>query len=481
MKKLLFLLLVSFSCLALTPEQCGYPSLRTASQAIQKAVDSTKSCELLPHTYLIDSTINLPEGCIIKGFGYASVLSTNKNIKVLNAQGSNISLSSFKIGGNYTGNNQIGFNIEGTQFFNPNYSNILISEVWFDQLAKAGIYTIWNMGNTTGAINGSQCIFRGCGVGIWCDTRGEYNSFINCNIFLCPVGFKNKGGNNSLTGCTISGNDIGVWLLKGINDGHCTIEAPKINHNIVSIKVDSLENGYKILGGDIHIGKIEINNSYNVLFKGVTINIDSVKNNNSVGTVFKLCEFTTTPKFTGITPNFFTNEFIEGVPVGYTEVLLNPSVKNGTYIYFYGNENTDGSYRLGMLNDSYVNQIRISGDWITIQDFTAKYTPDSQGRQFVDVESKSLKNDNGHTNIRLNSSWILKNGYIRWDWTNQYMYDENQILSGSFIERTFNDNSGVISLDYQGKKLHGDWKIKSPDNTWFKIKVDNDGILYTTK
>jgi hypothetical protein len=481
---LITLLSFSNSQKIVSPEDCGYTGT-DADFYIKKALDSTGACGLLAHNYPINETIIVGNNQSIIGTGHLSSISTLSNITVLELKGNRITLENFTIAGWGGAANQIGVRIVGNEdsTLDTSYSSIRLNNIHFEQLRTVGFYTSKNVSESMqGTALVSQCSARGCEIGYWCDRRGEYNEFTGCTAFLCETGFRNKGGNNKWNGGNLTSNYTGLELIGGEvsdNDGHCLIDGTTLNHNSYPVKSRDLLNGYTISNCHIHVGKIDLNGSNAIEFKGNTLDVDSIKNGNCTGTSFDNNKFTGVLKVSGTLPKFFNNRFELGVPTGYAEYLTNPSVENGKYIYFYGNESTDGSYRLGMLNDSYVNQIRISGEWITITDFTAKGFPDSEGRQFVDVENKVLKNNAGHSNIRLNSNWMLFNGYLRYDWYNQLLFDQNQVLSGSFIDRTLNDNSGATSVDYQGKKLYGDWKIKSPDGTWWKIKVDNSGNLYT--
>lgn len=285
MKKILLILtylsLSSCSGQFLTPEQCGYPGYGYADAFIQDALDSTDLCWLLPHVYPVQNPIYLSTGDQIKGEG---VLSYGGNIKMFIVQGNSIRISDVTLTGGGAGTEQYGVYLDNTSI--TNYYDIQLRNVKFKDLVTAGVYVHRNVPvNYRNGITATNCISLGCGIGFYCDERGEYNYFSNCHASEGSTGFYNVGGNNSWVGGSLCYNDTGLKLAGGENDGHNHITGATINHNNTLIYATGLVNGYGILDCDLHVGDIKIINSKGIRICNSAIYCDSLIISNSSVTV----------------------------------------------------------------------------------------------------------------------------------------------------------------------------------------------------
>jgi len=333
MKKVLLIALsvIFVNLQAKTPEDYKYPGFPTPAQYwIQKALDSSGSCELLPHTYPVTGTIILKDNNSISGAGTASKLGTLYDIVLLDVQGNNVTIKDLFLYGFGGANDQIGIKIQGNESYNR-YGN-KITNVVFDQFKTAGLYVYHNTSALQGTVTLLNCTARGCGVGFWCDTRGEYCTFVACSANQCESGFRNKGGNNSLIGGVYSLNTIGIELLGGENDGHCIADGVLINHNnSYAVKAVGLQNGYEFSSCPINYGKIKLVNSPGIRFNDCPIyTTDSIHTNSST-CYFKGCIFSVTPSvFSGF--SFIDCRFSISLPGAYFEELNTPALRsaNGT-------------------------------------------------------------------------------------------------------------------------------------------------------
>ncbi len=316
MKKLILLLLVSFSCLALTPEDCGYPGYGMAQTYIQKALDSIVPpystggfCEILPHTYPCNDTIFMREGYTIKGYGNSSKVGTLYDILLFDVVGNNTTFKDLFFYGNGGATNQTCIRIQGAQDLSYSYYNCKIHNVVFDQFVTYGLLVKWNTSNFLGSASLLECTARGCGIGYAFEERGEYVKLTSCNANLCEVAVLNQGGNNMIEGGQFNYNTTAIKLVGGINDGHSHIDGATINHNTTAIEVDSLENGFLFSNCSIHVGNVSVTNSDNIYFKDNRVQIDAItvsgsSNCNWLGNAFMI-----TPTISGVTISSRRNKF----------------------------------------------------------------------------------------------------------------------------------------------------------------------------
>lgn len=319
MKKLfLLLIIISFSSFGQfrTPEYYGYPTL-LAHAAIQRALDSTGHCELLPHVYTLTSSVYINNYNWLIGEG--ATLSYGANVKMLIIQGNVIRLKYFMILGGGIGTEQYGIYLNSTT--RTGYYDIQVEGVKFKDLASSAIYVHNNVPvNFRAGIIADRCVSLGCDTAYYLDERAEYNFFSNCHASEGTVGFYNRGGNNSLLGGSLNYNSIGFFLDGGDNDGHSVATGVTVNHNKYAVVSDSLENGYVFNGCHFNIGNFDIKNSKGITFNSGSIYADTIKNS-SIGTFFTSVDFSKTPNFIGSLPCFSNNKFVVSPPPGYVEIM----------------------------------------------------------------------------------------------------------------------------------------------------------------
>lgn len=310
MKKLLFLLLTSLSCFAITPEQCGYPGFPSAAQVyIQKALDSTGFCELEPHTYPCTGTIYMYDGYTIRGYGNSSAVGTLYDIILFDVKGNNTTFEKFKAYGNGGATGGTGIRIQGSQTLDTTYYNCKIHNVLFDQFNSYGVLVKWNTSNFLGSASLLECTARGCVVGYGFEERGEYVKMTSCNANLCGTAILNRGGNNMVIGGQFNYNTVAFKLAYGTNDGHCHADGLTINHNDIAILADSLQYGYVFSNCSIHIGDIDIIDSHNIYFKDNRVQVDSITVVNSLNCNWEGNAFMAGPAISGVTISATLNKF----------------------------------------------------------------------------------------------------------------------------------------------------------------------------
>jgi hypothetical protein len=104
----------------------------------------------------------------------------------------------------------------------------------------------------------------------------EYVTWNHLDLFACHIGMNVAAGNNEMLGGTIGANDIGIELRAGSNHLHGIIANMQINHNLVSIDAENIENGQTFTGCHIYQGPIRLDGSHDIFFDGGKIDVTDI-------------------------------------------------------------------------------------------------------------------------------------------------------------------------------------------------------------
>lgn len=285
------------------------------STAFNNAVASGKAIMLGSKNYRVATTITTADNTYIFGNGLSSIISVATNIAAITIGGINGTISNLQILGSGTGAAQNGITAVGNGSFNLYRYNTRVTNVFFNDLGNAGMYTINTIGNDSGSEHqgtyyAENCRAFSCAVGYLMDTRGEYNTFVNCLADNCATGVRFNGGNNSWTGGNVVDCTVGVFIGSGTNDGHGVITGAKINHT--NITCSSTATGYAFVGCEIVATSITLTSCTDIRFYNCDIASSPITSTNAVGTILYGNCFRTTPTITvaaGNNPIFSFNTF----------------------------------------------------------------------------------------------------------------------------------------------------------------------------
>lgn len=286
--------------------------------ALQSAMSSGFNVWIPAKTYFTTSTITIPSNISIRGDGILSRVSSNSNIAILELQGNDISIDGIGLLGGATTTNtaQYGIAAIGNGAFTTLRLRNTITNCNFTNIRGAGIYGINIIGASAGAehqgcYNISNCQFNGCRIGIFFNTRMEYNTISNCNFMKSTVsGVWFVGGNNNMTGGQITdGTLAGVTIQSGTNDGHSSIVGTKINHNTTNI---------------------DCSHGNNFVFSGVTSYGGHITHTGTGKTIYDACQFSMTANTLTITnsPTTFSDCEFATIPGTYTLTGAKPLMVN---------------------------------------------------------------------------------------------------------------------------------------------------------
>ena len=281
--------------------------------AIQNAINSGFPVWFSAKTYKV-TTLTLTSNRILIGEGYNSVLYTTSNAAIINITGDYNNIQQIRFKGNSTGTSQNGIQAIGVVGLTSYRILNVLNNLYGDSLGGSFIYSQYMVGTSSGANHqgsfvGSNLIGVNCNIGIFCDTRGEYNQFYNCSFNGCTKGIHIVAGNITVQGGKMVDNTYGVYLTTGTNDAHGLINGCLINHNTTNVYSENIANGMIFSNCALFAGEIEILTSdgiyFNSCFFGGTVKITST---NSTDLNFNNTRFFTNPTLviTGNNP-FFNN------------------------------------------------------------------------------------------------------------------------------------------------------------------------------
>jgi hypothetical protein len=279
--------------------------------AIQDAINSGFPVWLSAKTYKV-TTLTVTSNRTLIGEGYNSVLYTTSNAAIINITGDYNNLRQFRLKGNSTGTSQNGVQAIGVVGLTSYRILNVLNNLYGDSLGGSMVYSQYMVGTSSGANHegsfvGSNLIGVNCNIGIFCDTRGEYNQFYNCSFSGCAKGVHIVAGNIMVQGGKMVDNTYGVYLTTGANDAHGLINGCLINHNTTNVYSNGILNGMIFSNCALFAGNIEILTSdgiyFNGCFFGGTVQITST---NSTDLNFNNCRFFTSPTLviTGNNPYF---------------------------------------------------------------------------------------------------------------------------------------------------------------------------------
>ena len=279
--------------------------------AIQNAIDSGFPVWLSAKTYKV-TTLTVTSNRTLIGEGYNSVLYTTSNAAIINITGDYNNLRQFRLKGNSTGTSQNGVQAIGVVGLTSYRILNVLNNLYGDSLGGSMVYSQYMVGTSSGANHegsfvGSNLIGVNCNIGIFCDTRGEYNQFYNCSFSGCTKGVHIVAGNITIQGGKMVDNTYGVYLTTGTNDAHGLISGCLINHNTTNVYSNGIVNGMIFSNCALFAGNLEILTSdgiyFNGCFFGGTVQITST---NSTDLNFNNCRYFINPTLviTGNNPYF---------------------------------------------------------------------------------------------------------------------------------------------------------------------------------
>lgn len=188
-------------------------------------------------TYLVNPTTNWPLGGSIVGQGASSVLKTTANRPVVLAYdsttGNRIKTITFKdfmivgsIGTNPSYTSQDGIDIG--YYSADGASRVTVSNVVVKNLAGAGLVSSSADDFAFGPLF-LGCLADGCWKGIVGATPG---SAVGCHVVNCTNTGISVGGNFTVSGGSIKGCALGMYVGSGGNDGHANIVGVSFLHNL---------------------------------------------------------------------------------------------------------------------------------------------------------------------------------------------------------------------------------------------------------
>lgn len=253
-----------------------YPTIFGAQSAfaINYCLSNFKKVIIANGSHTIASSITVPDGAMITGYGQEAILNFNTGIDGLILGASctveNVYIKSanpYNQGalGTYSGILIVGNRDDDPLKYETKLSNLRIRG--FDRAGITVEKTGYWVGNSVSAVN---CEISGCGYGILLRSNAEFSRFTNMNCHNNGVGLYNQSGNNKFVNCSFSNNYINVYLYgadtgeesEGANNGHGCMVGCDINHanNNAGISILSkyIDHGFTFSACNIWYGRVEI-------------------------------------------------------------------------------------------------------------------------------------------------------------------------------------------------------------------------------
>ncbi len=243
-----------------------------ASVVIQAAINSGKSVVYAPLGVYQFTNVQLKDSITIISDGAVFVNNSNKPLfkasKTFGGKGA--TLSGFIVRGTKSSgatDAQEGINIDSTQglvISNVRFDNIGGYAVHFDKTSIGGTY----IPTATRGNRMINCEITNSKGGISFDTTAEYNDAIGCSIWGNDIGVFMAGGNNTVVGGKVVNNTYGFYFTGGTNHGHGDISGVTVNHNR-KFYSDGCTLGMSITGTNIYCDdSIIVKNSANFIITG---------------------------------------------------------------------------------------------------------------------------------------------------------------------------------------------------------------------
>lgn len=108
-----------------------------------------------------------------------------------------------------------------------------------------------------------------CYAGVAVRNQFEYNTLTGIHSYRNQIGVIVDAGNNSFTGCNISGNRVNWLFLSGLNNAHGSITGGSHNHaSLAGFIFKDIQYGQAISGANIWYSLVYIINSRGITFSG---------------------------------------------------------------------------------------------------------------------------------------------------------------------------------------------------------------------
>lgn len=248
--------------------------------AFTTAIATGKPVYVPDGTYKVDgNSLTLGTGQTIFGNGDKSVIKCLDNNTALqmgnNSRAINLKFTGSGVSG---ANAQKAINLNGISYakvLGCTFFNIAGTE---GASGGGGIFT-GQSGNANyyGSVI-SDCHFLTNNVGINVSDRGEYSNVSNCTFIDNTIGVYYRGGNVNFGNCIIIYNATGIKMRGGTNHAHSVFSGCAINHNTVSLDIDSVIYGHQFSGCMLYYGNGSIVNSVGIRFTGCDIDALTLTN-----------------------------------------------------------------------------------------------------------------------------------------------------------------------------------------------------------
>lgn len=156
----------------------------------------------------------------------------------------------------------IGINISGGKKVN-------ISNCSFEGFSSCGVKYASSSSNYYYGVKVTNCYFVSNYCGILNLTSGEYSNFTNNTYSHNQIGIYLDSGNNIVDSCHIDGNNVGVVIGDGTNNGHGVLSNSTLNHSVYyGIVCQGLTNGFLINSNQIWYSNIILIDSAGITIAG---------------------------------------------------------------------------------------------------------------------------------------------------------------------------------------------------------------------
>lgn len=133
---------------------------------------------------------------------------------------------------------------------------------------------------------------RDSNIGFNFDERGEYTTVTGNNVTSSKLACIIKGGNTNAFGNNFSGNDKGVLLDEGANDGHGNLISNVINHNTINLHAKAIQKEtFTVLGNQFFVGDILLEGTVGLKVAHCDISTGDILEQGATKCYFESCNY----------------------------------------------------------------------------------------------------------------------------------------------------------------------------------------------
>jgi len=274
------------------------------TSAIMAMLTNTGYCHLAPGIYYVSGNIDMPEGSMIEGCGYKTIvrlLSSVTDGYIFKMEKFN-TISNLMISGSYTDIPTTDFTSnKGTRhgiIFNSRYEEgtseteySTLKNIFIRNFTGCGIKCFNTSITTYRGLYASQIDIKRCQTGIFIDFHSEFHKFEQVNTRHCYIACENDGGNNMFIGCTFHAVNTGFLIDNSLNDKSNNAHGGVIgctfchvgSNTGTAIAIKNTANGFTFSDCQVWYCSILIEDSYGITFsniefgRGIPLNNESAK------------------------------------------------------------------------------------------------------------------------------------------------------------------------------------------------------------